>query len=214
MRRTCLAVVDNMAEPAPPGAVLGRTSVADQPRPGWGFLLTSEASGKLRCSTSLGLRCLTPIVLPFANSLSWCRSAVAVALHPSFSMTAPSFFRQVLIESGRPSLDDAKRATAVVFQTLRDRLTPDEADQAAAQLPRPLKLLWWRGDVDGRRPLKMHRKEFYAGVQRDAGLASEREARQVTNAVFAALKEQLSPGEADDILGQLPKDLKTVWEDS
>ncbi len=129
-------------------------------------------------------------------------------------MTAQSFFRQVLIESRRPSLDDAKRATAVVFQTLRDRLTPDEADQAAAQLPRPLKLLWWRGDVDGRRPLKMHRKEFYARVQRDAGLASEREARQVTNAVFAALKEQLSPGEADDILGQLPKDLKTVWEDS
>ena len=62
--------------------------------------------------------------------------------------------------------------------------------------------------------MKMHRKEFYARVHRDAGLESEREARQVTNAVFAALKEQLSPGEADDILGQLPKDLKTVWEDS
>jgi len=135
-------------------------------------------------------------------------------LHPSFGMTAHSFFRQVLLEAGRPSLDDSKRVTAAVFQALRDRLTPDEADQAAAQLPRPLKLLWWRGDVEGRRPLKMHRKEFYARVHRDAGLASEHETRQVTHAVFAALKEQLSPGEADDILGQLPKDLKTVWEDA
>ena len=40
----------------------------------------------------------------------------------------------------------------------------------------------------------------------------ELEARQVTIAVFAALKEQLSLGEADDIVGQLPKDLKRVWE--
>jgi uncharacterized protein (DUF2267 family) len=32
--------------------------------------------------------------------------------------------------------------------------------------------------------------------------------------VFATLKTQLSPGEADDILGQLPRDLKTVWEEA
>jgi len=127
-------------------------------------------------------------------------------------MTAQTFYRKVLIETGRPSLADAQRATAAVSHALRDRLTPDEADQAAAQLPRPLKLLWWRGDVEGRRPLKMHRKEFFERVRREAELASEREARQVTIAVFAALKEQLSLGEADDILGQLPKDLKRIWE--
>jgi uncharacterized protein (DUF2267 family) len=60
----------------------------------------------------------------------------------------------------------------------------------------------------------MRRQAFYARVRREAGLASEREARLATAAVFAALKTQLSPGEADDILGQLPKDLKTVWEDA
>jgi hypothetical protein len=32
--------------------------------------------------------------------------------------------------------------------------------------------------------------------------------------VFAALKEQLSGGEADDVLAQLPRDLKDVWEDA
>ena len=129
-------------------------------------------------------------------------------------MTAQSFYRKVLLEAGRPSLDDAQRVTSVVFHALRDRLTPAEADQAAAQLPRPLKLVWWRGDVEGRRPVKLHRKAFYARVRREAGLASEREARQATNVVFAALKGQLSPGEADDILAQLPKDLKAVWEDA
>lgn len=129
-------------------------------------------------------------------------------------MTTASFYRQVLTTAGRPSLDDTRNVTAAVFHALRDRLTPDEADQAAAQLPRPLKLLWWRGEVEGRRPVKMHRQEFYARVRREAGLASEREARIATTAVFAALKAQLSPGEADDILNQLPKDLKTVWEDA
>jgi uncharacterized protein (DUF2267 family) len=46
-------------------------------------------------------------------------------------MTAQSLYRTVLLEAGRPSLDDAKRVTGVVFHALRDRLTPAEADQAA-----------------------------------------------------------------------------------
>jgi len=32
--------------------------------------------------------------------------------------------------------------------------------------------------------------------------------------VFAALKAQLSPGEADDVRAQLPRDLQHVWEDA
>lgn len=129
-------------------------------------------------------------------------------------MTPQTFYRRVLVEAGRPSLADAKRVTAAVFHALRDRLTPAEADQAAAQLPRPLKLLWWEGESEGRRPVKMHRPAFYERVRREAGLASERETRQAIVAVFAALKAQLSPGEADDILTQLPRDLKRVWEDA
>jgi uncharacterized protein (DUF2267 family) len=150
----------------------------------------------------------------WANPLSSRRFAVAVALHFVHGMTTVNFYRRVLAGSGRPSLEDARNVTAAVFHALRDRLTPDEADQAAAQLPRPLKLLWWCREVEGRRPVKMRRREFYARVRREAGLASEREARVATTAVFSALKTQLSPGEADDILGQLPKDLKAVWEDA
>ena len=139
---------------------------------------------------------------------------MAVVLHYAWAMTTETFLQQVLDATGRPTLDDTRNVTAAVFHALRDRLTPAEADQAAAQLPRPLKLLWWRGEVEGRRPVKMHRQKFYERVRREAGLTSEREARIATTAVFAALKAQLSPGEAEDILGQLPKDLKTVWEDA
>jgi uncharacterized protein (DUF2267 family) len=129
-------------------------------------------------------------------------------------MTTETFYRRVLLEGGAAGLDEARRATGAVLHALRDRLTPEESEQAVAQLSRPLKLLWWHGEVQGRRPLKMHRRDFFARVQRDGELASEREARRATRAVFGALKEQLSPGEADDILAQLPRDLKVVWEDA
>jgi uncharacterized protein (DUF2267 family) len=33
-------------------------------------------------------------------------------------------------------------------------------------------------------------------------------------AVFAALKEQISPGEAQDVMAQLPKDLKELWAEA
>ena len=90
-----------------------------------------------------------------------------------------------------------------------------QAARAPAQLPRELRALWGEGEGDeARQPLRLHRKDFYARVQSEAGLGSEREARMVTGAVFAALQAQLSPGEADDIHTQLPKDLKVVWEDA
>lgn len=129
-------------------------------------------------------------------------------------MKAQTFYRRVMLEMGGDSLEDARRATAAVFHTLRDRLTPEEADQAAAQLPRELKLVWWTGEVAGRRPLRLHRQEFYERVRHEAVLASVKEARAVTTAVFAALKDQLSPGEAEDVFAQLPKDLKAVWGDA
>jgi uncharacterized protein (DUF2267 family) len=74
--------------------------------------------------------------------------------------------------------------------------------------------MWRAGDRPGREPIKMHRKAFYERVQREAGLKTVREARLLTIGVFTALKEQLSGGEADDVLAQLPRDLKDVWEDA
>ena len=129
-------------------------------------------------------------------------------------MTTLTFYRKVLEETGQASREAAKRATAAVLHALRDRLTPEEADQVAAQLPRELKAVWEAGGAPGRRPVKLDRKEFYERVKAEAGLASQRESRWYTIAVFAALKAQLSPGEAEDIWAQLPKDLKEVWEEA
>ena len=108
----------------------------------------------------------------------------------------------------------AKRATAAVFHALRDRLTPNEADQAQAQLPRELKQVWAEGAVGDRAPLKLSQEEFLQRVNAEAKLGSRRDARWMTLAVFAALKEHLTPGEAEDVLAQLPKDLKELWAEA
>jgi uncharacterized protein (DUF2267 family) len=129
-------------------------------------------------------------------------------------MSTTAFYRTVLEASAERQREEAKRATAAVFHALRDRLTAEEADQVAAQLPTELKAVWFAGECYGRRPLKLDRDEFYRRVMTEARLRSVREARWMTLAVFAALKQQLSPGEADDVLAQLPRDLKDVWTEA
>jgi uncharacterized protein (DUF2267 family) len=129
-------------------------------------------------------------------------------------MTTLSFYRRVSDETGQADREAVKRGTAAVLQALRDRLLSTEAAQAAAQVSRALEEMWSAGDRPDRKPIKMHRKAFYERVRREVGLKTVREARFLTIAVFAALKEQLSSGEADDVLAQLPRDLKDVWEDA
>lgn len=129
-------------------------------------------------------------------------------------MTMLGFYRTVIEETGQTNREAVKQGVAAVLGALRDRLTPEEARQAAAQLPRELKAVWLAGEIAGRKPVKMHRREFYERVKKDAGLGSIDEARLFMIAVFAALKEQLSPGEVEDVQSQLPKDLKEIWEDA
>jgi uncharacterized protein (DUF2267 family) len=126
-------------------------------------------------------------------------------------MTPRTMYRRVAVEGELDTVEDARRATAAVLHALRDRLTADEGRQAIAQLPRELKALWAPGARPAQPP-RMHKQNFYNRVAAEARLDSMRQARAVTNAVFAALKEQLSPGEAEDIEAQLPKDLKVLWE--
>ena len=129
-------------------------------------------------------------------------------------MNAQTFYRVVMEASTPVDLTEAKRASAAVMHALRDRLTPREAAQAAAQLPRPLQSVWRYGEATGRQPIKMHRKEFFERIRGEAGLDSWRDARDLTLAVFHALKETLSPGEGEDITSQLPADLKSLWQEA
>jgi uncharacterized protein (DUF2267 family) len=120
-------------------------------------------------------------------------------------------YSRVGIEADLDSVAEARQVTGAVLRALRDRLTSEEAEQASAQLPTELKVLWHAGPPPPSRPVRMHRREFYSRVMMEGGLPSMRKAEIATDAVFAALKDQISQGECDDILAQLPSDLKHVW---
>jgi uncharacterized protein (DUF2267 family) len=59
-------------------------------------------------------------------------------------MKARRLYSRGGVEADIDSLEDARQASAAVLRALRDRLTPEEAEQAVAQLPRDLKTLWVR----------------------------------------------------------------------
>jgi uncharacterized protein (DUF2267 family) len=106
---------------------------------------------------------------------------------------------------------ESERATAAVFHALRDRLTPIEADPLAGQLPAGLGTVWQAGVRPGRRPARLRREAFYERVRVEAGARTRRDAQALTPGVFAALKEAISPGEADDVRAQLSEDLEELW---
>jgi uncharacterized protein (DUF2267 family) len=113
----------------------------------------------------------------------------------------------------------AEAAGVVVLRELRDRLTPGEAADVAAQLPHRLKQVWTEGEHPDRLVRKTHRAEFVGRVRQRLSLADDAEAERTVRAVFGALQMLLgarSPmeGEAWDIFSQLPKDLKPLWIES
>ncbi len=114
---------------------------------------------------------------------------------------------------------DAQRSESVAFvvlEELRERITPAEAADVAAQLPTGLKRLWLEGERPQRDVRRTHLHDFLGRVRMRAALPDEAEAERAVRAVFAALQRLLgSPtgieGEAWDVFSQLPKDLKRLW---
>jgi uncharacterized protein (DUF2267 family) len=132
--------------------------------------------------------------------------------HP---MNERSFVQQV---AERADCEEQRAETLIfsVFQELRDRLTPKEAADVAAQLPTSLKMLWMSFDRPDRKVRRLHEGKFLREVTRMAGLLDQAEAEQAVTAVFAVLQQALgSPtgteGEAWHVLSQLPTDLKRLW---
>lgn len=111
--------------------------------------------------------------------------------------------------------EETERVLKAVLTTLRSRIMPQEADDLEAQLPEDLKPLW-RGNVLQKVAAKLtgpdtlNYEQFLNKIADDLDVSTDR-ALEFTRAVFHLIKEQVSPGEADQVCGQLPKALKVVW---
>ena len=121
-------------------------------------------------------------------------------------------FVNTVIERGGPSdREAAQQVTQVVLADLGQRLTGDEAQNLAAQLPAELK-----------HPVMEHvaadpvvdvADDFLRRVADHLGEGVDPDqARAHVRAVFATLAQSVSPGEIDDVRAQLPAGFAPLFE--
>lgn len=139
------------------------------------------------------------------------------------TMSKNAFVKQVQELTNLPTEDHAEDGAMIVLSLLSHRLTPDEREDAAAQLPEDLRKLWYSDtwfsnfiSISRQQQLKYRKKEeLFAMIRNEADKKQlDVGPEQLAIAVFRTLKQQISQGEVEDIAAQLPMDLKQVWLDA
>lgn len=105
----------------------------------------------------------------------------------------------------------AWRVLRAYLQLLRDRLTVDEAAQLAAQLPHLLRGVYYEGFDPGRQPERIRDREvFLERLRERAQLADAEETANVAAAATRVLRRHITEGEFEDLLAQLPAEIRDV----
>jgi uncharacterized protein (DUF2267 family) len=106
--------------------------------------------------------------------------------------------------------EEAWRVLRAYLQLLRDQVTIDEAAQLAAQLPLVLRGAFYDGFDPGDPKKLRDRNEFHAQLAERAQLAGAGEAEHAAQAVARVLERRITKGELEDVLSQLPAELREV----
>ena len=105
----------------------------------------------------------------------------------------------------------AEKAAQSVLCLLEQRLMDTEVKHLEAQLPRKVTDLLKRCPRhEGKVAKKFKLEQFLALVAEELD-TTPNEAERLARAVFTTVREHISEGEADDVMGQLPADLRSLW---
>jgi uncharacterized protein (DUF2267 family) len=116
-------------------------------------------------------------------------------------------------ELGTQDREDAWRLLRGYLHALRDRLTVDEGAQLAAQFPHLVRGVFYEGFDPGHQPQKIRdRDAFLQLVAERAHLSDSEEAGRLATAGTAVLRHHVSEGEVDDVLAQLPTEIRETLE--
>jgi uncharacterized protein (DUF2267 family) len=120
-------------------------------------------------------------------------------------------FLNRLAERGGMSRSVAEAAAGSVLCAIEQRIMREEVEDMEAQLPRKLTELLHRCERhEGDLPRKFGREDLLRIVGEDLALKPEAVV-PVVRAVCNVVRERLSEGEAEDVMGQLPEDLREFW---
>lgn len=123
------------------------------------------------------------------------------------------WLKDLMHEMGWEDQQLAYKGLRATLQTLRDRMTPEEAVHLGAQLPMLIRGFYYEGWKLSDIPWKIgHKEDFYNRIKEimaDDTLGIDYE--QLTRAVFKLLRHRISKGETEDITSILPKELAELW---
>lgn len=107
--------------------------------------------------------------------------------------------------------NDAYSLLKAVIQTLRDRLTIEEAVDFGAQLPMLLRGIFYEGWRPSRVPVKFDRAEFIGEIERRFPSDPDLPTEEMIQTVLIALGRYITKGEMDDVKNMLPKDFRILF---
>jgi uncharacterized protein (DUF2267 family) len=126
------------------------------------------------------------------------------------SQTYKAFLNH-LCERGGMSPAVAEKAAVSVLCAIEQRIYHDEAEDLEAQLPRKLTALLHRCERhEEALPDKFGREHLLNRVGEDLSLNPDA-VEPVVRAVLDAIRHQISEGEAEDVMSQLPQDIRDLW---
>ena len=114
------------------------------------------------------------------------------------------------LELGSPGRREAYRVMRGLLQTVRDRLTVDQAAELASQLPMLVRGIYYEGWVPSRAPIKMKAEEFVELFIQRAILPADHDALAELKAAARVMRRHVTAGEAKDTLINLPHDIQQL----
>jgi uncharacterized protein (DUF2267 family) len=132
--------------------------------------------------------------------------------HESRTSQTYAAFIKHLCERGGMSPSVAETAAVSVLCALEQRIFGEESQDLEAQLPQKLTELLHRCErhESGPPPRKFGRAEMLQMVGEELSLNPDA-VEPVVRAVLDAIRDQVSEGEVEDIMKQLPADLRDLW---
>lgn len=132
-------------------------------------------------------------------------------------MQAEEFVRRVRVRAGFRDNEQTQHGIDAVFRELRTRVSRDDGDTVAAQLPEGVKDMWESGTLEHllREFTSVERTDlnnFLERVSERAHLDDTHHAKILTCAVFTTLREQITPGVQQAVSIQLPHDIREFFE--
>ena len=123
-------------------------------------------------------------------------------------MDTKEFIRRVREEAGLDDRTEARRATVAALEALARALPPDEAHDLGSQLPKGFKDLVWSRRASPLPAKPLDWQTLLTNVRNALRPEHRSQASHITRAIFAVLREAVSPGELEDIVSILPPELQ------